>query len=104
LLAKNLHPCRQLFQRVVFFAAKFGFPSDKQFLRIPFPKRNDRATLMPANKKLTQMQQTKKLSLHEINGDLKIYFNWSANALMPIKPGAADKYLTQHRSTISNVA
>lgn len=50
------------------------------------------------------MSQMKKLSLREINGELKIYFNWSANALMPINPTAADRYLIEHRSTIIKVA
>lgn len=39
-----------------------------------------------------------------MTGDLKTYFTWSANALMPISPGAADVYLELHRSTICATA
>ena len=41
------------------------------------------------------MQQSEKLTLQDIKGDLKTYFNWSANAVMPIRPGAADLFLQQ---------
>lgn len=50
------------------------------------------------------MHQKKKLTLEDIKGDVQIYFNWSANALMPLCPGAADAYLKENRSTITKVA
>lgn len=50
------------------------------------------------------MQERKKLSLSEITGELKIYFNWSTNALLPIYPGAADNYLILNRAIICKVA
>ena len=50
------------------------------------------------------MQQNKKLTLAEIGGELQIYFNWSANALMPVRPGAADTFLKKNRFTILKVA
>lgn len=47
-----------------------------------------------------------KISLADIHqdSDLKIYFNWTCNALMPIFPGAADKYLNIHKSTVTKMA
>jgi len=48
--------------------------------------------------------QTNKLSLKDIKGDLKIYFNWSANVLMPVSTGSADVFLAQYRSRILTVA
>ncbi len=50
------------------------------------------------------MDQRKKLTLQDMKGDLKIYFNWSANALVPINPGAADVYLKENQPTILKVA
>lgn len=50
------------------------------------------------------MKPNQKLSLNDINGDLKIYFNWSANALMPLREGAIDNYLKENLSTIQKVA
>ena len=50
------------------------------------------------------MDQKKKLTLQDMKGDLKIYFNWSANALVPLNPGAADVYLKENRSTIFDIA
>jgi hypothetical protein len=44
------------------------------------------------------------MTLREIKGDLMTYFNWSANALVPITPGAADKFLKENRSTILIIA
>src|SRR5689334_16805732 len=48
--------------------------------------------------------QNKKLSLMDIRGDIKFYFNWSANMLMPLHSNSADVYLNQHRSSILAVA
>jgi hypothetical protein len=50
------------------------------------------------------MQQRKILTLEEIKGEFQIYFNWSANALMPLHPGAADVYLKENLPTIIKVA
>lgn len=50
------------------------------------------------------MKQASKTYLSQIKEDLTIYLNWSANALMPIHPGAADIYLKQNRSAILSVA
>lgn len=50
------------------------------------------------------MQHQKKITLNDIKGDLKIYFNWSANVLMPLHPGAADTYLKEYRNVIIKVA
>lgn len=50
------------------------------------------------------MEQKRKLTLREMKGDLLIYFNWSANALVPFRPGAADSYLKEHRSTVLKIA
>lgn len=36
--------------------------------------------------------------------DVSIYFNWSANVLMPVSPRAADVYLMENYSTILGVA
>lgn len=33
-----------------------------------------------------------------------IYFNWSANALVPVNPGAADTYLKENRPVILKIA
>jgi len=46
----------------------------------------------------------KKLSLQDVNGDLMTYFNWSANALMPMNPSATDRYLKENQSAILKVA
>lgn len=47
-----------------------------------------------------------KISIADIRGNesLKIYFNWTANALMPTIPGAADRYMNIHRQTIIKMA
>lgn len=50
------------------------------------------------------MGQNNMLSLKDIRGDLRTYFNWSANALVPFNPLAADHYLNEHHSLIWNVA
>jgi len=50
------------------------------------------------------MAQMRALSLAEISGDLTIYFNWSANALVPFRNGAADVYLKQNHFTILKIA
>ena len=46
------------------------------------------------------------MTLHEVraDNDLAIYFNWSANALLPVYHGAADRYMTIHRETVVRVA
>lgn len=50
------------------------------------------------------MQQLNKITLNEVTGELAIYFNWSANALLPITPGAADVYLKRNRYAIFKMA
>jgi len=45
-----------------------------------------------------------KRQLNEITGDLRTFFNWSANALLPLYPGAADKLLDLHKPTIQRIA
>ncbi|MDF2190493.1 hypothetical protein [Paraflavitalea sp. CAU 1676] len=45
----------------------------------------------------------KEISLKELHGELAIYFNWSANALVPIFPGASDLYLKNNFETIHKV-
>lgn len=50
------------------------------------------------------MAQLKRITLQQIKGDLEIYFNWSANVLMPLIPGGADRFLEQNKSTIVKVA
>jgi len=47
-----------------------------------------------------------KLSIADIkaNRDLSIYFNWTANALMPVIVGAAYRYFALHRETIVRMA
>lgn len=50
------------------------------------------------------MQQGKKLTLREMEGDYRTYFNWSANVLMPIRPGAADIFLKENKATILKVS
>jgi hypothetical protein len=39
-----------------------------------------------------------------MTSDFKIYFNWSANALMPVNSGAADGYLSENKNAILRVA
>lgn len=46
----------------------------------------------------------RKMTLREIESELKIYFNWSANALVPIRPGEADIYLQKNRDTVFRIA
>jgi hypothetical protein len=46
----------------------------------------------------------KKLTLAELDSDLQIYFNWSANAIMPVHAGAADAYLKKNLATILKIA
>jgi hypothetical protein len=46
----------------------------------------------------------KKLTLREVKGDLKTYFNWSANALCPVNPGAADRFLKENQTAILTTA
>jgi len=43
-----------------------------------------------------------KLTIADIqqSEDMAIYFNWSLNALLPIYPGAADRYFEKYRETI----
>jgi hypothetical protein len=55
-------------------------------------------------KKRKVMQQYNKLKLQNLKGDFKTYFNWSANALMPVNPCAADDFLVQNRSAILKIA
>jgi hypothetical protein len=50
------------------------------------------------------MKQLKKRTVGEIKGDLKTYFNWSINALVPVRPQAADVYLTNNLRPIKNIA
>lgn len=45
-----------------------------------------------------------KYSFDEITGDLRHYFNWSINALLPRYPGAADNLLTVYGSQIKKAA
>ena len=45
-----------------------------------------------------------RISLEEIQGDLAIYFNWSANALVPINPGASDRYLKDNFLPVWKIA
>lgn len=45
-----------------------------------------------------------KIHLSELTGDLKTYFNWSANALMPFHPGAADRFLTKYKDIVVKMA
>lgn len=45
-----------------------------------------------------------KYSFDEITGDLRHYFNWSINALLPRYPGAADNLLTLYGNEIKNAA
>ena len=47
-----------------------------------------------------RIQQPYKISPDELNGDLMTYFNWSANALVPVNPGGADRFLKENRSSI----
>lgn len=44
------------------------------------------------------------MKLKDITGDLKIYFNWSCNALMPITTGAADIFLKEYKEVITRVS
>jgi hypothetical protein len=46
----------------------------------------------------------KKITLAQLDSDLQIYFNWSANALMPVHPGGADAYLKNNRAIILKIA
>ena len=46
----------------------------------------------------------KKLTLAQLNGDLQIYFNWSANAIMPVHAGGADAYLKANQPVIVKIA
>ena len=48
--------------------------------------------------------KTVKFGIRDINGDIKTYFNWSANALMPINSHAADGFLIENKATIVSVA
>lgn len=50
------------------------------------------------------MQMQKKLTLWEVKGDLKTYFNWSANTLCPLNPGAADRFLKENKTAILNTS
>lgn len=54
--------------------------------------------------KMTSMQTIKKLTLPDMIGDLGIYFNWLANLLVPITPGAADNCLEENQISIVDVA
>lgn len=54
--------------------------------------------------KLESMKSKRKITLEDIKGDMKIYFNWSANALFPYCPGAADRYLKENRIVVIGVA
>ena len=46
----------------------------------------------------------KKLTLAQLDSDLQIYFNWSANALMPVHAGGADAYLKANQPVIVKIA
>lgn len=48
------------------------------------------------------MQQHKKLTLRDLNGDFKIYFLWSATVLS--NPAAVDNYLLKNKNTILKVS
>src|SRR4051812_25623729 len=50
------------------------------------------------------MHPLKKLSLRQLTKEQSIYFNWSANALVPFHPGAADTYLIENFSIVKRVA
>ncbi|WP_127128002.1 hypothetical protein [Pseudoflavitalea rhizosphaerae] len=50
------------------------------------------------------MSHLKKYSLYDMLGDLGIYFNWSINALVPIKLNAADNYFKIHKDTVIRVS
>lgn len=50
------------------------------------------------------MDHKRKLTLQDMKGEIKTYFNWSANVLIPFHPGAADVYLTKNRSPILKIA
>ncbi|TXJ29030.1 MAG: hypothetical protein E6Q24_04960 [Chitinophagaceae bacterium] len=50
------------------------------------------------------MQQIKQTTLQELKGELLTYFNWSINALVPLNPWAADRFLEANRNSITRVA
>jgi len=43
-------------------------------------------------------------TMNEMVGDMKIYFNWSLNALVPFNSRAADYFLIGHKQVIISVA
>ncbi len=59
------------------------------------------AAIIEQIKKLSNM---KRLSLNDLTEDLRHYFIWSANALMPTNPQAADKFLKTHKTIIHKTA
>lgn len=50
------------------------------------------------------MKPFPKVRLQDLQGDLHTYFNWSANALMPIRRGAAHRFLMENRLVIHSTA